>query len=98
MISDENGSRAFTLLFMLAFGNNESSKDLPILSEEELTQEKRKELIEGLPYCVMFLYSRFRGFDDVSRPIRKNKIGRNDPCPCGSGKKYKKCCLNKIFT
>jgi len=23
----------------------------------------------------------------------KNKIGRNDPCPCGSGKKYKKCCL-----
>ncbi len=23
------------------------------------------------------------------------KVGRNDPCPCGSGKKYKKCCLNK---
>jgi hypothetical protein len=27
-------------------------------------------------------------------PIRKEpKVGRNDPCPCGSGKKYKKCCL-----
>jgi hypothetical protein len=26
---------------------------------------------------------------------KKTKIGRNDPCPCGSGKKYKKCCLNK---
>jgi hypothetical protein len=25
-------------------------------------------------------------------PTRKDKIGRNDPCPCGSGKKYKKCC------
>ena len=25
----------------------------------------------------------------------KRKIGRNEPCPCGSGKKYKKCCLNK---
>ena len=24
--------------------------------------------------------------------IRKIKVGRNDPCPCGSGKKYKKCC------
>ncbi len=24
-----------------------------------------------------------------------NKIGRNDPCPCGSGKKYKRCCLAK---
>ena len=25
----------------------------------------------------------------------KKKIGRNDPCPCGSGKKYKKCCLGR---
>ena len=25
----------------------------------------------------------------------KVKIGRNDPCPCGSGKKFKKCCLNR---
>ena len=24
------------------------------------------------------------------------KTGRNDPCPCGSGKKYKKCCINKM--
>jgi preprotein translocase subunit SecA len=24
--------------------------------------------------------------------IKGNKVGRNDPCPCGSGKKYKKCC------
>ena len=28
----------------------------------------------------------------------KKKIGRNDPCPCGSGKKYKKCCLTKALT
>ena len=27
--------------------------------------------------------------DDFGRPL---KIGRNDPCPCGSGMKYKKCC------
>lgn len=26
---------------------------------------------------------------------RSSKIGRNDPCPCGSGKKYKKCCMDK---
>jgi preprotein translocase subunit SecA len=31
---------------------------------------------------------------DRLEPIRKTapKIGRNEPCPCGSGKKYKKCC------
>ena len=28
-------------------------------------------------------------------PIRKEKIGANDPCPCGSGKKYKHCCMGK---
>lgn len=26
------------------------------------------------------------------RPRRVTKVGRNEPCPCGSGKKYKKCC------
>lgn len=40
--------------------------------------------------------------DDIRRDIRRQygldhratseKVGRNDPCPCGSGKKYKKCC------
>ena len=30
----------------------------------------------------------------VKKPVvnKSEKIGRNDPCPCGSGKKYKKCC------
>ena len=28
--------------------------------------------------------------------MAKEKIGRNDPCPCGSGKKYKKCCFGKL--
>ncbi len=28
----------------------------------------------------------------IEAPIRVNKIGRNEPCPCGSGKKYKRCC------
>jgi uncharacterized protein YchJ len=29
-------------------------------------------------------------------PVRtEQKVGRNDPCPCGSGKKYKHCCLKK---
>ncbi|MHA1567253.1 MAG: YchJ family protein [Alphaproteobacteria bacterium] len=26
------------------------------------------------------------------KPVRVEKVGRNEPCPCGSGKKYKKCC------
>ena len=27
--------------------------------------------------------------------VKRVKIGRNDPCPCGSGNKFKKCCINK---
>jgi preprotein translocase subunit SecA len=32
--------------------------------------------------------------EKVSAPIRRDtpKVGRNEPCPCGSGKKYKNCC------
>jgi hypothetical protein len=45
--------------------------------------------------------SRDCGLSPVSEvraaPIARSgqKVGRNDPCPCGSGKKYKKCCLKK---
>jgi len=48
-------------------------------------------------------HTRFQSPLRPSRPqvpktvVRKGeKVGRNDPCPCGSGKKYKKCCLNAV--
>lgn len=43
-----------------------------------LTKEKRKEL-----------YLNQKKSNTV---VKDKKVGRNDPCPCGSGKKYKKCC------
>lgn len=46
-----------------------------------LTSQRRKEIKKD--------YNRSRIV------VNDKKIGRNDPCPCGSGKKYKKCCLNK---
>lgn len=51
----------------------------------------------GLPQCKE-IYSeeelkKFYKEQKESTTVRKEKkIGRNDPCPCGSGKKYKKCC------
>jgi len=35
-----------------------------------------------------------KGRPPVKEPVKEIKVGRNDPCPCGSGKKYKKCCIN----
>ena len=31
----------------------------------------------------------------VAKALKRGRIGRNDPCPCGSGKKYKKCCAER---
>lgn len=31
----------------------------------------------------------------VTGPRAVLQVGRNDPCPCGSGEKYKNCCINK---
>lgn len=37
----------------------------------------------------------YDGYEDTPYIRTEKKIGRNDPCPCGSGKKYKHCCMNK---
>jgi preprotein translocase subunit SecA len=42
------------------------------------------------------VYNKSEGGDGARKPAaREQKVGRNEPCPCGSGKKYKKCCANK---
>jgi uncharacterized protein YecA (UPF0149 family) len=40
-------------------------------------------------------WERKQRLEQINLPVvRKTpKVGRNDPCPCGSGKKYKKCCI-----
>lgn len=53
------------------------------VTEEEF-QHKEQQDIE---------YSGTDSEERKKQPVRReNKVGRNDPCPCGSGKKYKKCC------
>lgn len=46
--------------------------------DDHLSAERRKEL--------------FKEQRNSKTVVKEKKIGRNDPCPCGSGKKYKKCC------
>jgi len=57
------------------------------ISEPEKIEEIRKPKEQKLMFSG--------GDEGVARkPVKReeNKVGRNDPCPCGSGKKYKKCC------
>ena len=50
----------------------------------EETEQRRRRLV----------LSRAGGGDQAPKPVTReeDKVGRNDPCPCGSGQKYKKCC------
>jgi SEC-C motif-containing protein len=49
-----------------------------------------------IAYNVVLLACRRRHTNvKTVRPAEKSHTGRNEPCPCGSGKKYKKCCLDK---
>jgi preprotein translocase subunit SecA len=61
-----------------------------------LVQIRREEEVERIEERQKRNYRLSRGNDEpeVSTPIKRSKpkVGRNDPCPCGSGKKYKNCC------
>ena len=60
---------------------------------EALSASERFDLIAGIPHLLHDL-NMHRLEQSTSRvPIRKQAApGRNDPCPCGSGRKFKKCC------
>jgi len=56
-----------------------------------------KEVFEAALDTVSDWIQAFYGIREEQLGVRQRldeKVGRNDPCPCGSGKKYKKCCLN----
>ena len=57
------------------------------------------DLLESV--CVQHEIDHLNGMRILDRAMQltirrdKPKVGRNEPCPCGSGKKYKKCCIGK---
>ncbi len=54
--------------------------------------EARFEAFGEAIWAVYELFDIARSLGPRIAPARSDKVGRNDPCPCGSGKKYKKCC------
>ncbi|MDA1023943.1 MAG: SEC-C metal-binding domain-containing protein [Proteobacteria bacterium] len=59
--------------------------------------EKIKPIAQHTDVVLLSVQSRIDDTENVTlkdqRPTNKN-VGRNDPCSCGSGKKFKKCCLH----
>jgi preprotein translocase subunit SecA len=55
-------------------------------------QISRTEEIKNAPKRQKVSYNKGEGAEVRKPATREKKVGRNNPCPCGSGKKYKKCC------
>ncbi|MFP4371213.1 MAG: YecA family protein [Halanaerobium sp.] len=73
---------------MNEFHNNTRLWILKGHTPNEIMEEERKHL-RPLPK------NEYQFSSHVDQVVKGEKVGRNDPCPCGSGKKYKKCCLGK---
>lgn len=71
------------------YDDEENGEVILHLNEKELTQ-----LESDLPHVLLDIYWYWQAIINKPQTVRREgeKVGRNDPCPCGSGKKYKACC------
>jgi uncharacterized protein len=99
LLGDEEHGGWLVPIFALAHEHDPDPEMRPY--KEAISAEKREELIVSAAAGVIGIYHYFqeqRSVDmhplDSATTFRRTlpKIGRNDPCPCGSGKKFKQCC------
>ena len=96
-LADEKTADAIFPMFALA---HEDHPD-PELRFDTPTPEQRSELLLHMTAGLVRTHRYFaaaRGYWVLSAPFVREtpKVGRNDPCPCGSGKKFKQCCLGQV--
>jgi uncharacterized protein len=99
LIDDEDHAGSLVAIFALA---REHDPDPELRSyDKPINPELREKLTIGVAAGVMQIYRYFekrrriamaRLASDATFRRLTPKVGRNDPCPCGSGKKYKHCC------
>ncbi|HFQ5157130.1 TPA: SEC-C metal-binding domain-containing protein [Vibrio vulnificus] len=90
----------FNKLFFNFRNNTEFDYILTVLKLDyfgfEHDEDELKYFASRIPYYSQLQQELNQGYHDEnktpSHPIKKAKIGVNEQCPCGSGKKYKKCC------
>lgn len=96
---DEEAAASVNMMLTL-HGIAEGESDLPESSIADL-RARAPELITDMVIALNrwtkgsthaeFSASRHEDFSSMV-PLRGTKVGRNEPCPCGSGRKYKRCC------
>ncbi|ESQ75223.1 UPF0149 family protein [Asticcacaulis sp. AC402] len=92
-MTDEESEAAQALGFMLALaglalGDEDLAEEITDGDVDELKTHASELLMQGL----VELYTARRRANGSDLPRQVTKVGRNDPCSCGSGKKFKNCC------
>lgn len=104
LLDDENNGGALIPIFALANEHNPDPELRPY--KDPIDQELRDKLIAGLAACAIRISNYFARQRRILQRSDKNiktyrrtvpKLGRNDPCYCGSGKKFKHCCANIVL-
>src|SRR5260370_5155695 len=98
LLNDEQHGGWLVPIFALAHENSLDAAMRPY--KEPVSAEMREKLIVGVAAGVTGIYRHFQSQRSLENQSLGNttirrvapKIGRNDPCPCGSGKKFKQCC------
>jgi uncharacterized protein len=96
LVNDEENDGCLIPMMMLYHEQDEDPKMRP----KPIAPEKREGIIAHMAAGLVGAYRYFRTHQEASTGNTfapesgrlTSKVGRNDPCPCGSGKKYKKCC------
>jgi uncharacterized protein len=96
LVNDEDHGGCLIPMMMLCHEHDEDPEMRP---EKPITPEKREEIIRYMAAGLVQACRFFREHRQISASAhtsgpRRNvsKVGRNEMCPCGSGKKYKRCC------
>jgi uncharacterized protein len=99
LLNDEEHGGCLVPILALAHEHDPDPEMRPY--KEPISAEAREKLIVGAAAGVTGIYRHFKTQRLVEKHLLDNastfrrstpKVGRNDPCPCGSGKKFKQCC------
>ena len=99
LLGDDEFGGSLVPIFALAHEHHPDPEMRPY--KEPISAEQREKLIIGAAAGVMAIYDYFEAErlsgarrHGAATTFRRDapKVGRNDPCPCGSGKKFKHCC------
>jgi uncharacterized protein len=96
LVNDEDKGGWLIPMMMLYHEHDEDPETRPKAISSEQREDVIVHMAAGLVRAFQYFRSQREAHSDTTfateRSRQTTKVGRNEPCPCGSGKKYKKCC------